>query len=491
MPDRPHVLFVMTDHWPAALLGAAGHPVIQTPTLDQIARNGMCFTNCYAECPVCVPARRTIMTGTTPRFHGDRVYNELLPMPEVPTLAQCFRDGGYQAFAVGKLHTCPQRNRIGFDDVILMEEGRTQYGLTDDYEQDLSEHGFHGRFFETGMCNNEYMTRPWSLPEQFHPTHWATRKMCQTIRRRDPRKPMFLYLSYMHPHPPLWPLEVYHQLYRQFDPAALEQDRPVRGAWAERSADPPPPPRIAEAQRSWAAKLGHAEAARQARAAFYALCTHIDHQLRVVLGTLREAKMLDDTLILFTSDHGDMLGNHGLWGKSLFYEDSAGVPLLLSAGKAGTRVQVHAQDDRLCGHQDIMPTLLDLCGLPIPASVQGRSMLAAERRDTLFGEIAEGAHATRMIRRGDWKLIYYAGGNRTQLFNLKEDPRELLDRADVPACAAVRADLTARLIAELHGGDEAWVQNGHLVGLPAPAAADGAHPHPNFNFSNQRGLHYF
>ena len=173
MPDQPNVLLISTDHWPAALLGEAGHPVIQTPTLDELARSGVRFSNTYAECPVCIPARRTLMTGTTPRTHGDRVFNETLPMPDVPTMAQTFREAGYQAYAVGKLHVYPQRNRIGFDDVILDEEGRTQYGVTDDYELFLGDQGYAGQQFYHGMSNNQYTARPWHLSEADHVTNWA------------------------------------------------------------------------------------------------------------------------------------------------------------------------------------------------------------------------------------------------------------------------------------------------------------------------------
>ena len=107
MSTKPNVLLISTDHWPAALLGAAGHPAIQTPTLDELCRSGVRFSNAYAECPVCIPARRTLMTGTTPRTHGDRVFKDKLTMPEIPTMAQTFREAGYQAYAVGKLHVYP------------------------------------------------------------------------------------------------------------------------------------------------------------------------------------------------------------------------------------------------------------------------------------------------------------------------------------------------------------------------------------------------
>ena len=187
--------------------GGAGHPAIQTPTLDTLARNGVRFTNAYSECPVCIPARRTLMTGTTARAHGDRVFNETLPMPDLPTLAQTFRDAGYQASAVGKLHVYPQRDRIGFDDVLLDEEGRTQYGVTDDYELFLGDAGFPGSTSSTGMSNNEYVTRPWHLPERLHVTNWATRQMSRVIKRRDPTRPALWYVSLPPSHPPLVPLQ--------------------------------------------------------------------------------------------------------------------------------------------------------------------------------------------------------------------------------------------------------------------------------------------
>jgi arylsulfatase A-like enzyme len=128
-------------------------------------------------------------------------------MPNIKTLAQSFRDAGYQAYAVGKLHVYPQRDRIGFDDVMLSEEARYQFGVTDDYEMWLGENGYLGQEYSHGMSNNQYYTRPWHLPEEAHQTTWATAQMVRTIKRKDPTRPAFYYLSYVHPHPPLVPLQ--------------------------------------------------------------------------------------------------------------------------------------------------------------------------------------------------------------------------------------------------------------------------------------------
>ena len=217
--ERPNVLLVTADQWPGGLLGCAGHPVVQTPTIDQLTRNGVRYTRAYSESPICIPARRTLMTGADTRTHGDRVFNTVAPWPhELTSLPQAFRNAGYQAHAVGKLHVYPPRDRIGFDDVQLAEEGRPHLGAIDDYEIFLADRGFPGQQFAGGMNNNNYMHRPWHLPEECHVTTWATQTICRTIKRRDPTRPAFWYLSYTAPHPPLTPLAAYMDYYRQFEP---------------------------------------------------------------------------------------------------------------------------------------------------------------------------------------------------------------------------------------------------------------------------------
>lgn len=202
MTCRRNVLLVTVDQWPGEILGVAGHPVAQTPTLDELARTGTRFTNAYSECPICVPARRSLMLGQSPRSHGDRVYDDQRVMPGKGTLAGAFREAGYQTTAVGKLHVWPQRDRIGFDDVVLDEEGRAQYGVMDDYEIFLGDRGLPGQQFDHGMSTDGYVHRPWHLAEELHVTNWATRQMARQIKRRDPTRPGFWYLSYRHPHPP-------------------------------------------------------------------------------------------------------------------------------------------------------------------------------------------------------------------------------------------------------------------------------------------------
>ncbi|NLB40851.1 MAG: sulfatase-like hydrolase/transferase [Clostridiales bacterium] len=471
--SKPNVLMITVDHWSAALLGVAGHNVIQTPTLDSMSGDGVRFTNCYSECPVCIPARRSLMTGTTPKTHGDRVYSATMDMPDVPTLAQRFRDAGYQAYAVGKLHVYPQRNRIGFDDVILAEEGRYQFGLVDDYQTWLAEQGYAGKEFLHGMGNNEYYTRPWHLPEECHATNWATREMTKMIKRKDPTRPAFYYVSYCYPHPPLVPLQCYLDMYQN-----QIIDVPFYGDWADDAVFP------LQSLRQKGDSIYSERDMLAARKAFYAQCTHVDHQIRLLIGTLREEGILDNTIILFTADHGDMLGNHGLVAKRVFYESSANIPLIISGNPLSNyRGMV---DDRLVCLADVMPTLLDLCNINIPDTVDGISAFSPKRREMLYGEISEGALATRMVHDGKYKLIYYPVGNYVQLFDLEEDPLELQNIAEQEKYNGVRDRMVGFLISNLYNGDQNWVENGVLKGFPNKEAVS----QPNYSLSGQRGYHW-
>jgi arylsulfatase A-like enzyme len=457
MSDRPNVLLIVTDHWPGELLGIAGHPAVQTPGLDELAQCGVRFRSAYSECPVCIPARRTLMTGQTPRTHGDRVFDDSLNMPKVTTLAQAFRDAGYQADAVGKLHVTPQRDRIGFDSVILDDEGRSQWGTLDDYDIYLGDIGHAGRQFDHGMSNNQYHYRPWHLPEHTHATAWAARSMARTIKRRDPTRPALWYLGFRHPHPPLVPPQAYLDLYRD-----IAIDAPFVGSWV---AEPESLPFAISAlyQRTNQYNAAQIQAARRA---FYALCTQIDHQIRYLIGTLRMEGILDNTILCFMSDHGDMLGNHHMVAKRVFYESSACIPMILVPAKGDARVATGRVDDRLVGIQDVMPTLLDMCGIPIPDTVEGMSMLGEKKRPWLYGECSEGDHATRMVRDGRYKLIYYGTGNASQLFDLESDPHEMMDLAKDPRHAAALERLQDILVSQLYGEDLAWVRDGKLVGQP-------------------------
>lgn len=477
--DRPNVLLVTVDQWPGHLLGCAGHPVIQTPTFDQLARNGVRYARAYSESPICIPARRTLMTGTCTQTHGDRTFTTTRPMLDhLTTLPQAFRNAGYQAHGVGKIHVYPPRDRIGFDDVLLAEEGRPHLGATDDYEMFLADRGYPGQQFGGGMNNNNYMHRPWHLPEDCHATNWATQTMARLIKRRDPTRPAFWYLSYTHPHPPLTPLSCYMDYYRQFEPTEAH--------WSDWCNDPESLPYTLKMGRNFWRMLGP-DALRETRRAFYALCTHIDHQFRVILGTLREEGLLDNTIILFTADHGDMLGDFGLYAKRVHYEGSARIPFILMGLPNDRRFPAGTVDDRPIGLADVMPTLLDLAGADIPSTVEGHP-IHTHRNEFVYGDCLDNHGATRMVVDGRHKIIWYPAGNRLQMFDLVADPNELKDVSDLPEYAPAKARMIEELCRRAWGIDieQGWVRDGELVGYdPGPFIV-----RPDRTWSGQRGLHY-
>ncbi|MCV0424178.1 MAG: sulfatase-like hydrolase/transferase [Roseibium sp.] len=478
VPDRPNVLLIIADQWSGGRTGYAGHATVQTPTLDQIARNGVVFPRAYSESPICIPARRSLYTGTTPRTHGDRVFRKSGRMPEVPTMAQTFRDAGYQAYCVGKLHVFPERDRIGYDDVLLSEEGRPHLAI-DDYSLYLYDQGHAGQAFMHGLPNNNYLHREWHLAENCHVTNWATQQMCRIIKRRDPTRPSFWTLSYEAPHPPLAPLTTYMEFYRQ-----LEIEAALRSDWGIGAEDHP---HALKALYNYYAELS-APVLAEMRRAYYALCTHVDHQIRAVLGTLREERELDNTIIAFCSDHGDMLGDFGLYAKRTFYEGAARIPMILMGTANDKRIKKGAVDNRLVGLQDVMPTLLDLADIETPSECDGLSMIGEKRRNLFYGEVLENNSASRMMHDGRHKLIWYPAGNWVQLFDLETDPDETRNLADDPTYASVRRSLETALAAHCYGidVDQGWVVDGKLVGYdPGPYV-----PKADRSFSSQRGLHY-
>jgi arylsulfatase A-like enzyme len=390
-----------------------------------------------------------------PKKHGDRTFQPYRPMePHLPTMAQCFRDAGYQAYAVGKTHTYPQRDRIGFDDILLDDEGRTLYGVTDDYEIFLGDQGYVGQQFGHGMSNNAYQATAWHLPERLHATNWATDAMARYVRRRDPSRPAFWYLGYRHPHPPLVPSQRFLDHYSDID-----INMPFHADWANGGDDLP-----YNLQGVKSRDVYSEREVKWARRAFYALCTHIDQQIGSLIGTIREEGILDETIIMFTSDHGDMLGDHGLWAKQTFYQGSANIPMIMVGQNNDQAVGFNRVDERLTSLQDVMPTLLNMAGIDIPENIDGRSMLNGEKREYVYGEVGEEGHSSRMIRDQRYKMIWYPVGNHFQLFDLDNDPQEMTDLATDSAYSDTLANMKQHLRSEMYGSDDKWLDGDEIIG---------------------------
>ncbi len=485
-PSRPNILLICCDHLRADWLGCNGHPVTMTPQLDKLAAAGVNFRGAFSESPVCVPARRILMTGLDPFGIHMRKNVDSQPFPEGPKLAEVLTQAGYQTFAAGKLHVCPQRNRIGFEDVQLNEEGRRQGGLRqDDYEAFLADAGCGHLAWAHGLGNNEYGLRLNPLPEKLTTTHWTAQKAMEFLERRDPTRPFFLYVSFDKPHPPIVPPAEYHELYRD-----TEFPVPVHGDWLEHKT----PSRLRQIRLAnnyddWAR---HPLLIQQSLRWFAAMITHIDSMIGWLVGHLREQGLFNNTWVIFTSDHGDQLFDHGNLAKGDFFCGSTNVPLLVIP-PTHWRQQHHVTPGQVnrttpAGLMDIMPTILDACGAPLPTTMRGQSLLPVMKdanapfRPYTFGIIDRVFGVTD----GRFKYQWFSDDNLEFLFDVQNDPRDCHDLADDPAHRPTLERCRQALIEWLTANGDPQAKDGRLV--PAPAEWNVAETKAR-NFWNNRGRH--
>ncbi|MDZ4199833.1 MAG: arylsulfatase [Kiritimatiellia bacterium] len=471
--SRPNVVLLCTDQWRADCLGVEGHPDIETPYLDQFAADGCRFRRAYAAVPSCIAARASLLTGQTPRTHGRVGYRDGVPWTYPITIASSFRDQGYQTHCAGKMHVHPARNRMGFDDVDL-HDGYLHYGrkrtgadleTVDDYLPWLKLRAGHDAdYFDAGVHCNAYTPHPWDKDERLHPTAWVSTMGADFMRRRDTTRPFFLMLSYHRPHPPLDPPAWAYDQYLQKTDLA----RPDLGNWEEdlfRTA-------YQNATCTQPPKTWPWERIRRARAAYYAQITFIDHQIQRFVETLDEYGQLGNTVFCFVSDHGEMLGDHHQYAKSVSYEGSARIPMLFFSPRSDRIPKGRVDETHVAELRDVMQTLLDAAGLEIPASVEGRSLLPADRGDPVrWRSYLHGEHpvgyadigSMHYIVTAEWKYIWHSGSGREQLFDLKKDPRELCDLTRTDPSNPHLATLRRHLMTELAGREEGFVRNGKLV----------------------------
>ena len=466
MLSRPNVVLIMADQWRGDALSISGHPIVHTPYLDQLALDGALFTHAYTATPSCIPARAGLYTGLTPQTHGRVGYMDGVPWDYPVTIAGEFTRHGYQTQAIGKMHVYPERSLMGFQNVIL-HDGYLHYSRrhagsldrVDDYIPWLREHlGRDADYFEHGVNCNSYVARPWDKDEYLHPTTWVVTQALDFLRRRDPRKPFFLFLSFHRPHPPYdppaWAFEMYRD--RQMPP-------PPVGDWASIFSDfaePRRPDCFAGEVEPWLLD--------RARAGYYGHMTHIDHQINRFLEGLADYGLADTTYICFTADHGEMLGDHHLWRKVYPYEGSARVPLILK-GPRGSEIAPGKRYEQVVELRDIMPTLLECAGLPVPDCVEGQSFLplVTEQKDEwrpyLHGEHTALGQSIQFLTDGHQKYVWFSGTGHEQLFDLDEDPEERHDLASDPGYAACLRMWRERLIHELSDREEGFVSDGKLV----------------------------
>ncbi len=461
---RPNILFLMSDQHRADCIGADGRiPAIHTPNLDRIAREGALFSSAYSCTPTCTPARAALLTGMSPWRNGMLGYGKV-PEHYPVEMPQLLRDAGYQTLGIGKMHWSPQRTLHGFHQTILDESSREETPeFRSDYRAWFNSQAPHLQFDATGIGWNDYRSKSYVLPEELHPTRWTADVAVRYLEGYQQPEPFFLKVSFSRPHSPYDPPKRWMDHY-----ASADIPRPFVGDWADRYR-----PRNGPQNSIWHGDMGW-EQVRASRQGYYGSVSFLDEQIGRILDTLEKRDMLDNTLIIFTADHGDMTGDHHLWRKSYAYESSARIPMLVRwpAALTAPRGQRLAQPAEL---RDVLPTMLDAAGLPIPEACDGMSLLRPIRGETqgwrewidLEHDICyhESVHWTGLAN-ASWKYIYHAQEGSEQLFHLAEDPGELHNLAGVSPHEKTLAEWRGRMIAHLQERGGEWVKNGALVPRP-------------------------
>lgn len=436
--QKPNIVFISTDQMRDDYMGCAGHRAIQTVAIDHLARRGLRFEKAFSSHPVCIPARASIMTGLEGHTLGITEYREGFELPTDQTLPKLLNEGGYQTKVVGKMHTYPERCHYGFESMLLCEEGRkigqasNEFRGYDDYEQWLAEKGYAGQAFSHGMANNDHSVTTWHLPDYLHPSEWIGSESCKAIKNRDWTRPLFLWTSFTAPHPPLTPLLKDYMFYED------DIQNPVYGKWLNKHP--------ISHQNNIGISNGDEKTEKEimrSRRAYCALITQIDRQINRIIGTLREEGLLENTWFIFTSDHGDNLGDHQLWGKNNFLRGSSQIPFIITPPTKGDLDKVMGEQwmpgtvtDSVAGLQDILPTCLDIAGLPGPDDIDGQSLLPVvydskeKIRDVLLGEIGHKGMRSFMLTDGIWKYIWYEQDHAELLFHIGTDPYELEELSD-------------------------------------------------------------
>ncbi len=446
MKDCPNIVMFTTDHQRYDCLGINGNPVIQTPTLDRLASEGVNFARMYGQNPVCMPSRASIFTGRYVSNHGVRINGIPLPHSEI-TLPAALGAAGYHTGQLGKVHFTPHSGRdheaphhhYGFDTLVLSDEPGC---YPDAYVKWVESRDPAMREkIRVPMPGTRKAFEHWTLeaPEEFSHAAWVATQTIEYIREHKD-EPFFAHAGFYNPHPPLNPPKHYVDMYPIED-----MPLPMR-----REGELDDKPRHFQGAYKRFASTTDAQW-QEHKAYFYAMVSQVDAQVKRVVACLEELELLDRTLILLMSDHGDMLGDHWHTGKGPTNYDGIihlpcfmRLPGALPAGKV-------VED--LVETVDIMPTLLDIAGAPCPERVKGESLMPLIRgeRDGWRGEVlvehkAPDGLSVKTLRTDDYKYTRVHTGEEL-LVDLRDDPDEFVNRAADPACAGALQEMRERLLA--------------------------------------------
>ena len=430
----PNILIVMADQMAPASLPIYGHSLVRAPNMQALARDGIVFDSAYCASPLCAPSRASFMSGLLPA--RTRVYDNASEFAaDIPTFAHALRLRDYRTILSGKMHFCGPDQLHGFEQRLTTDIYPADFNWTPDWDRPEHRPSWYHNMSsvrDAGLC-----VRSNQLDFDDETAFMAERAIFDLARSKDQR-PFLLVASFSHPHDPFAVPQRYWDLYRDEDidmPApgnALDaHSRRLRHVCAM-EAEP-----VTEAQ------------ARAARRAYYGAIAYVDDLLGRLMAALRAAALAEDTIVILTSDHGEMLGEHGLWYKMSFLEGACRVPLVVASPARFEPRRVASSVSLV----DLMPTLIDLAGGNARSpglGIDGRSLAphlrGAGGHDEAIGEyLAEGAIAPIvMIRRGAYKFIH-SPADPDQLFDLERDPHESDNLVDDPAFASVVDDFRAEV----------------------------------------------
>lgn len=421
--QRPNILFILTDQQRFDALGTAGNPIIKTPNLDRLAREGTLFSSAYTASPVCVPARSSLLTGQYPLNTG--CFDNSDPMPEDrPTLMEHLTEAGYRTHGVGKMHFTPDPQALrGFQTRLRQEVGSPERREDDDYLMFLAKKGFghvHDPYGPLGAMY--YVPQPAQMPAELHGTQWVGDHAVQFIYGASAEVPFFLFASFFHPHPPFSPPTPWNKLYR----ASLmplpkrPSDQEDLQTYANRQQN----------RRKYRANGIDDNLVRTIKAYYYACISFIDLQVGRLLHALEETGQLDRTLIVFASDHGEFLGDYDCFGKRSMLDVAARVPLIF---RYPERFPSGAVQNPPVSLVDLMPTMLDVAQAAVPDQMAGLSLAAVESLElenrTVYAQFQQLGLGVHMAVNGRWKYIYSAPDRKEFLFDRLQDPQETRNQA--------------------------------------------------------------
>lgn len=462
--SKPNILFLMADQHRGDCIGADGNRAIHTPNLDAIARVGARFRQAYTATPSCVPARAALLTGLSPWHNG------LLGMdgwPIAPHYAlempRALRDAGYYTTGIGKMEFGPVPGvDHGFHQMIRDE---TSHAFRNDYDSWFWSNAPNLDPLAVGLGWNDYPAKPYPFPERLHHTHWTGETAVRFLRTYNRPEPFFLKVSFIPPHSPYTPPD---RFLRQYLTADLP--KAVAGNWDSKYK-----PRSGPELDIWHGDLGAAQV-HQSRAGYYGQVSFLDEQVGRIVAALDERGWLEETLILYTTDHGDMLGDHYLWRKCQPYQQDVRIPMLVRWPKGLVSSERGRVFSEVTALRDVLPTFLEAASAPLTSKIDGQSLLSlingkAGGKSGGWRKVLELEHDVcyspevhwNALTDGHVKYIFHAFDGQEQLFDLDRDPQELNDLASDPSHASLLRHWRARMVQELAGRGDAYVKNGKLM----------------------------